>query len=102
LHQFEITVPVGFITDGASVPRALWWLFPPMGKYGKAAVLHDYCYTVQEYTRLECDDILMEGMDALGVNVVTQYLIYKSVRLWGWLAWNQHKKENLVQSNAVK
>jgi hypothetical protein len=35
-------VPAGFETDGASVPRLLWWLFNPMGRYAKAAVLHDH------------------------------------------------------------
>jgi hypothetical protein len=31
-----------FLTDLASVPRSLTWLFPRYGKYTKAAVLHDY------------------------------------------------------------
>lgn len=30
----------GFITDGATVPWFLWWLFPPLGKYARAAALH--------------------------------------------------------------
>ena len=29
----KITIPAGFITDFASVPRILWPLFPPFGKY---------------------------------------------------------------------
>lgn len=94
-----ITVPIKFQTDGASVPRALWWLFPPMGKYGKAAVLHDYCYTIQEYTRMESDDILIEAMDALKVNWLTQSVIYRAVRMFGWFSWNHHKKENEKNAN---
>lgn len=35
-------VPVGFTSDGATVPRILWALFPPVGRYFLAAVLHDY------------------------------------------------------------
>ena len=42
LELVGIKVPAGFITDGASVPRALWWLFPPTGRYFQAAVVHDY------------------------------------------------------------
>ena len=34
-------VPVGFTSDGATVPRILWALFPPVGRYFLAAVLHD-------------------------------------------------------------
>lgn len=37
-----VLVPAGFLTDGASVPRLLWCLIPPWGKYGQAAVVHDY------------------------------------------------------------
>lgn len=43
-----IAVPAGFITDFASVPRPLWAVFPKWGKYGNAAVIHDYLYWVQD------------------------------------------------------
>ncbi|RYD62768.1 MAG: DUF1353 domain-containing protein, partial [Verrucomicrobiaceae bacterium] len=36
-----ITVPKGFVTDGASVPQFLWSLFPAWGSYSRAAVIHD-------------------------------------------------------------
>lgn len=36
------TVPAGFITDGATVPRWLWWLFPPVDRYFPAAAVHDH------------------------------------------------------------
>jgi hypothetical protein len=36
------TVPVGFKTDFATVPRFLHWLVLPYGAYTRAAVLHDY------------------------------------------------------------
>lgn len=35
-------VPSGFITDGASVPHFLWSVFPPVGRYFIAAVIHDH------------------------------------------------------------
>lgn len=37
-----VHVPKGFVTDGASVPRLFWVLFPPMDQYFPAAVVHDY------------------------------------------------------------
>lgn len=37
-----ITVPEGFVTDFATVPRFLHWLFLPYGAYTRAAVLHDW------------------------------------------------------------
>lgn len=45
-------VPVGFETDFASVPRPLWPLFPPTGRYTRAAVLHDWLYTAAPLVRL--------------------------------------------------
>jgi len=36
-----ITIPAGFSTDLASVPRIFWWFLPPTGAYEKAAVVHD-------------------------------------------------------------
>ncbi len=39
------TVPLGFQTDFASVPRILHWLILPYGAYTRAAVLHDWLLT---------------------------------------------------------
>ncbi|MGT3245452.1 DUF1353 domain-containing protein, partial [Yersinia enterocolitica] len=39
-----IKVPTGYVTDLASVPRVFWALFPPHGRYAKAAIIHDYLY----------------------------------------------------------
>jgi hypothetical protein len=39
-----INVPIGFKTDFASVPRLLWSIIPRWGKYGNAAVIHDFLY----------------------------------------------------------
>jgi len=42
----NILVPVGFASDGASVPRILWSIYPPFGKYLEAAIVHDwFCVT---------------------------------------------------------
>lgn len=44
-----VQVPVNFITDGASVPRVFWTVFPSWGSYAKAAVVHDYlCYRISD------------------------------------------------------
>lgn len=36
------TVPAGFVTDFATIPRFLHWLVSPYGAYTRAAVLHDW------------------------------------------------------------
>lgn len=79
-----ICVPAGFVTDFASVPRLLWAIFPPHGKWAKAAIVHDFLYT-KPHTRSkeECDLIFLEAMSVLGVPVVTRKLMYWAVRFFG-------------------
>ena len=37
----SISVPAGFPTDLASIPRPLWWILPPTGDYLPATIVHD-------------------------------------------------------------
>jgi hypothetical protein len=82
-----VDVPLGFRTDFASVPRLLWVLLPPWGKYGNAAVIHDYLYWVQTRPRKAADAILFEAMGVLAVAPIQKYPMYWAVRLFGWWVW---------------
>lgn len=82
-----ITVPAGYKTDFASVPRAFWSIFPPFGKYSSAAVIHDYLYGTRSRPRKECDKIFLECMEVLGVNWITRHTLYRSVRMFGMFAY---------------
>jgi hypothetical protein len=83
----QVQVPAQFLTDFASVPRPLWWLFPPWGRYGNAAVVHDYLYWEQSRRRAEADVIFLEAMGVLGVSASTRYTLYLAVRAGGWWGW---------------
>lgn len=101
-----VSVPEGFVTDFASIPRVLWNVLPPTGGYGKAAVVHDWLYqqrgvqcalpngqTVVRYVdRAEADATLLEAMVVLGVGRVTRQLIYRGVRVGGWVTWNRYRR----------
>ena len=87
-----IRVPKGFITDFASIPRLFWTILPPWGKYGKAAVLHDYLYHSQKFIRELCDAIFLEAMVVLGVKKWKRFLLYFGVRIGGWLPYKRYKK----------
>jgi hypothetical protein len=82
-----ITVPTGFVTDFASIPRAFWSVLVPTGRYGRAAIVHDYLYWEQTCTREQADRILLLGMTESGVDRVTREAIYAAVRLAGHTAW---------------
>lgn len=75
-----VDVETGFLTDGATIPRFLWWLLPPIDEYSQATTLHDkLCrtYTITrvvdgvpttvKITRKRIDEILKEAMDVLEV-----------------------------------
>ncbi|MHC4623360.1 MAG: DUF1353 domain-containing protein [Planctomycetota bacterium] len=87
-----IKVPAGFITDFASVPRLFWAFFPTWGKYGNAAVIHDYVYWEQSYSRERADEIFLEGMLVLGVGQRKAGLLYNAVKHFGKGAWSRNKK----------
>ena len=78
-----IKVPAGFVTDLASVPRVLWSILPPHGRYAKAAIVHDYLYDYGIGTRKRADDIFLEGMEVLGVPKWRRYVMYWAVRMFG-------------------
>jgi hypothetical protein len=92
----RIEVEVGFMTDFASVPRLFWIVLPKWGKYGNAAVIHDWLYWTQErQPRRQADAIFLEAMTVLGVGAWQKYPMYWAVRAFGRLAWvrNQWDRE---------
>jgi hypothetical protein len=86
-----VHVPMGYLTDGATVPRVFWWLIPPLGRYGQAAVLHDYLREKRVVVKKgqevpvsikEIDGIFLDAMKVLEVPVWKRYLMYGAVRAW--------------------
>lgn len=98
-----ITVPAGFITDFASVPRVFWSVFPRWGKYGNASVVHDYLYFTKDRSRKEADYIFYEGMIVSNTNKIVAKIMYYAVRFFGQKAYRDNKsclmpvKENFVK-----
>ena len=86
-----LTAPAGFITNFASIPRPLWPLLPPTGRYGKAAVIHDYCYQTHCVSKAHADDTFAAAMRDLGVNPVTLWILYEGVHVFGAFAYDHPK-----------
>lgn len=84
-----ISIPAGFVTDFASIPRILWPIYPPTGPYGKAAVVHDWLYSTEvvfrRRPRADADMVFLEGMVVLEVPWTTRHVLYRHVRMYGWL-----------------
>ena len=98
------TVPVGFVTDFATVPRFLIWKIRPYGPYTRAAVLHDWLLVELAVwwkarpanwdeggydwikngppaTSRETDGIFRRAMEDLGVSWLTRWQMWAAVRL---------------------
>jgi hypothetical protein len=82
------TVPTGFGTDFASVPRFFLWFIPSYGKYTKAAVLHDYLWRIEVPKGVlpfaDADGILRRAMRELEVPFLQRWVVWAAVR-WGSL-----------------
>ena len=88
-----ITVPKGFDTDLASIPRIFHSIIPVNGKHRSPAIIHDHLYVVQDRSRSEADAVFLEAMESVGVRWTQRYAMYWAVRVGGWLPWNQRQEE---------
>lgn len=86
-----VEIPLGYHSDGATIPACARWLLPPWGKYGQACVVHDYLCEYLEVkvngeprtiTRQRADEIFLEAMIVLNVNPIKRFVMYQAVALW--------------------
>ena len=95
-----VTVPTGFVTDLASVPRAMWWLIAPFD-VARAAIIHDLLYkTIRQYrwkigidkdmkvvnaAKVAADKVFLLGMRDADPKIPSwkSYLSWKAVDLFG-------------------
>lgn len=89
----SIVVPVGFVTDFASIPPALQSIIQQNGPYLLPAVVHDYLYWMQTCTRNQSDRILMLAMIENDVGKFDREAIYSAVRAAGSFAWAANAKD---------
>ncbi len=88
-----ITVPVGFFTDFASVPR-LGIVYSLLGdRAHEPAVIHDWLYYSALTTKDVADEVLFEAMGVMGLSNWIKYPIYWGVKFGGFYAWNEHRKQ---------
>lgn len=90
---YRLTVPELTITDLASIPRLLRGLFNVNGMSRKGAVLHDFLYRQGAFSRALCDSIFKAAMQSSDVNPFVTFSLYRGVRIGGWVAYNNYRKE---------
>jgi len=89
------TVPKGFVTDLASVPKAvpgvvrLW--MPTALESAWAAILHDWLYATGAVSRGEADRLFRVALRTFGNSKVGAWIMWLGVRAGGWFAWRKHR-----------
>lgn len=82
-----ITIPAGFVWDGASLPRAAYATFgTPFDKvHRKPSCLHDAIYrgAVAGFSRAEADAIYRDFLVECGLGRVKAWIEWAAVRLFG-------------------
>lgn len=89
----HVSVPKGFVSDGASIPRFAWSIVGhPFSGYLAAAVVHDYLYrkgSVPLCSRKDADKVLRDLMRTLGYGWIKARTFYFAVRVAGWRSWKK-------------
>ena len=77
----DIVIPAGFRSDGASVPRIFWSIFPPnRTDYLPCAIIHDYLCDLEEYKK--ADIYFCDCLKELQVDKFSRKIMYNAVRLY--------------------
>ncbi len=106
----RLVIPEGYVNDGASVPRPLWWFIRPDGLIRAAALLHDYIYEHKgklpknthqilkdgvwidasyTWTRNDADRLFCRVMREAGVSKFKRRAAYYAVIVGGFFYWRQ-------------
>lgn len=85
----ELIIPIDYVSNGASIPRLLRGIYSQQGKYVMPSIVHDYLYDNKLYSRKFADRQFLLDMDKTNTNVVTKWLFYYIVRIFGSINWKK-------------
>lgn len=99
----QVTVPLGFTCDGASIPRVAWPLIghPLSSTVIRAGAVHDYLYhhrriNNRRISRARAD---LEFLDALRVDGVPRWrrwTMWAAVRCFAWPVWQRDPRTDRI------
>ncbi|HEA65793.1 MAG TPA: DUF1353 domain-containing protein [Desulfobacterales bacterium] len=89
-------IPKGFIFDGASIPRCLWWFLSPVGLLLIPGLIHDFDYRYGKdlVDRLVADKTFRGEIRIVTGTTIIPWIAYFAVRIGGWKAWKEHRKND--------
>jgi len=85
----NVLVPKNFKTDGASVPRVFWWLFPPnRTDYLPCAIIHDYLCDLGAYKK--ADECFKHCLKDIAIPKWQRWIMYHAVVLYHSIRYPKH------------
>lgn len=97
------TVPIDFRTDFESMVRWVPTLYAILGDQNKEpAVIHDWIYYSAVVDRKTADDVFFEACGVIGTPLWKRRMLWTGLRVGGWHAWNDHRKEGHPETGRFK
>lgn len=96
-HGTVLTVPMGFVTDFASIPMPFRMVLPRSGRYNFAAVLHDYAGRTDAIpffeTNGDADQVMKDGMEdsPFPPNWLVRWVVTAGLRIGSRHFFHQHE-----------
>lgn len=106
--NMTIIIPAGFVFDGASIPRPLWWVLSPVGLLLIPGLVHDFAYrygylllpsthprlrpTGEGFGRRHWDRLFRDVATQVNGLTVISPIAYYLLRLGAWPAWRAHRR----------
>ena len=77
----EVTVPKGYLTNGANIPRVFWSFYPPnLSDIMEAVVVHDYLCDLEHYEK--ADKYFKELLELSDIKRVSVLILWGAVRIY--------------------
>lgn len=103
-----VTIPLGFVCDGASIPKPLWPIIghPLSSTVIRAAALHDWLYHCHRIgatpiRRVDADSEFREALAVDGVGWVRRWVMFVAVRATGRWSWRRTRSGRIVDHDIV-
>lgn len=97
----QLVFKEGFLSDGASIPTCVQSIInkPWDNKYILPYLVHDFGYSLRQFSRKKIDEILYDTLRQAGMGYTDCLLVYGAVRLGGGKAW--HKETPMSVAKAL-
>ena len=111
-NNSRVRAPIGGTTDGLSTPKIIRNLpgYDSTGDDWFSGVLHDsgyrdqleilckvtYQWTKAHFTQKQCDELILEAMQAQGVRFIRRWTIYLALRAAGGFAFRADRKQSAI------